>query len=529
MKAKSKFIILSLIYLLTSLFLVYTSYQGFLTSQLKELEGELTQVSSNINDSSDFILPANVKIYTSTENLPADVENVFKGSKQANLLVDGNLYLSIPLKASQNQLEVIRIGQKFNSHRGFLIILTSYLLALYLLFLGYYLKEQAKQRREIDQSQKLIDNFRLNPYQEHTIINSGNQILEQFNSYSDQVHKTLTSKNWENKNLCRLIDTFEFPVFVYGSSGRLLGKNEAFSRNFPQIEKINSFTSDSEFLSFLLANLIDKTEGQGQFYFKNLDKYFQVKLAQINPTGAKQTPSYLASMQEVTELVKAKISQDNFVANVSHELKTPLTSIIGFSNLIANQDLSPDQIKEFGQIIEKEAKRLENLVQDTLKLTKNTKEITKEKIRIDLLVQDVLDNLSIQIKDKQMIIIKNLSSLEYPTNYELFYGIAKNLIENAIFYSPPAKQVIISLREAENKLYFEVKDQGPGISLIDQKKIFERFYRIDSARKNITDGTGLGLPIVQHNTSLLKGQVRLISKLREGSSFTIILPNKKES
>ncbi|WEV44716.1 ATP-binding protein [Streptococcaceae bacterium ESL0687] len=529
MKNKSKFTSYSLIYLLTSFLLVYASYQALLNSDLNRLEGELNQVSSDITSNSDFILPANVKIYSSTEKLPSDVENVFKGSKRSNLLSGNKLYLSVPLKASQNQFEVIRISQTFDSHLGLLSLIFSYLLVLYLIFSAYYFKVQARTRLELRQSQKLIENFRLKPYQEHTIINNDDPVLEQFNSYSQEVHAVLTSKKWEDKSLHKLINKFEFPIFTYDKEGKLLGKNEAFLKIFPHIEKISSFGSESEFISFLLASLISKSEGQGQFYFQDLDKYYQVKLAKINSPLSGSSYNYLASMQEVTTLIKAKISQDNFVANVSHELKTPLTSIIGFSNLIANQNLDQNQVKEFGQIIEKEARRLENLVQDTLKLTKNTKEIAKEKIRIDLLVQDVLDNLSIQIKDKQMLIIKNLSPLEYLTNYDLFYGIAKNLIENAIFYSPPAKEVIIDLQESDGKLHFQVKDYGPGISLIDQKKIFERFYRVDSARKNITEGTGLGLPIVQHNTSLLGGQVQLTSKLNEGSSFEVIFPSKKES
>ncbi|MGL4342001.1 MAG: sensor histidine kinase, partial [Lactococcus lactis] len=211
-----------------------------------------------------------------------------------------------------------------------------------------------------------------------------------------------------------------------------------------------------------------------------------------------------------------------FIANVSHELKTPLTSIKGFAELLETDSISSSDTKNFASIINKESSRLMNLVQDTLLLTKQNHRIDKKKINLTTLIQNILQSSGPQINEKSLHLESQIEEITFKTNEPMVHSIFENLIENAIKYTPANGQIFVSLHLEQNKVIFSVTDNGPGLSEIQKERIFDRFYRVDESRAEVS-GTGLGLAIVEKNVQELHGTIDVVSILGKGTTFTVNL------
>ena len=235
----------------------------------------------------------------------------------------------------------------------------------------------------------------------------------------------------------------------------------------------------------------------------------------------------------VTEEIERESLRREFSANVSHELKTPLTSISGFAEIIQDGFVKPEDIKMFAGRIYKEAQRLIQLVQDVIKISQlDEKEIPYEWQNEDLycLVKDVLDHLAEVAKkqDVQMDIEGDRTILRTvrPILEEALY----NLCDNAIKYNKPGGKVRIVLSEDPYEIRIAVKDTGIGIPQEDQGRVFERFYRVDKSHSKEIGGTGLGLSIVKHGVTFLGGSLELESEEGKGTKITMVFPkDTKES
>ncbi len=235
----------------------------------------------------------------------------------------------------------------------------------------------------------------------------------------------------------------------------------------------------------------------------------------------------------VTEEIERESLRREFSANVSHELKTPLTSISGFAEIIQDGFVKPEDIKMFAGRIYKEAQRLIQLVQDVIKISQlDEKEIPYEWQNEDLycLVKDVLDHLAEVAKkqDVQMDIEGDRTILRTvrPILEEALY----NLCDNAIKYNKPGGNVRIVLSEDPYEIRIAVKDTGIGIPQEDQGRVFERFYRVDKSHSKEIGGTGLGLSIVKHGVTFLGGSLELESEEGKGTKITMVFPkDTKES
>ena len=188
----------------------------------------------------------------------------------------------------------------------------------------------------------------------------------------------------------------------------------------------------------------------------------------------------------------------------------------------------PTITREFLTIMEKDAHRLERLIQEIIQLSKTDEAQTYEWQELDLaaLYQQLSQSFQHLLQEKQLDLkIEMLQPINWRTVRELFYPIVKNLVENALQYSPENSQVILrSQIRPDGQLEIQVSDHGIGIDQEDQKRIFERFYRVDKARARNSGGTGLGLAIVKDYTEKLGGHLTLDSHPKVGSTFTVILP-----
>lgn len=239
----------------------------------------------------------------------------------------------------------------------------------------------------------------------------------------------------------------------------------------------------------------------------------------------------IINIENITEIVKLENMRRDFVANVSHELKTPLTSINGFvETLIINEDLPSDKRNRFLAIIQKESDRLKRLIEDILLLSsiESKNNLVTENVLLYNVFKEVYEMISYIASSKHIKIYYNFEDEKVAIQAygDYIKQLFLNLIDNAIKYTPEGGTVIINQFTRNNEITIEVIDNGVGIPKEDQSKIFQRFYRVDKARSRSVGGTGLGLAITKHIVNSLQGNIGVESKLGEGSKFIVTIPTK---
>ena len=220
-----------------------------------------------------------------------------------------------------------------------------------------------------------------------------------------------------------------------------------------------------------------------------------------------------------------------FTANVSHELKTPLTSISGFAEIMKSGIVPVEDMGHFAGKIYDEAQRLIVLIQDIIKLSKlDEKEglLEKEWVELDVLLQEVCERLQPTAEKKGVTLSADVISLRIKGVKPVLMEMAYNLCDNAIRYNRPDGAVRMTLRKEQRNAVLEVTDTGIGIPKEEQERIFERFYRVDASRSAEKGGTGLGLSIVKNGAALHGGKVSVRSEFGQGTTMSIILPLTKE-
>lgn len=247
------------------------------------------------------------------------------------------------------------------------------------------------------------------------------------------------------------------------------------------------------------------------------------------PWGVKEShQGMVVVIYDITGIKKLEDVRKEFVANVSHELKTPLTSVLGYAETLLHGALTDTEAaRPFVEKIQKNATQLKSLVEDILKLSEiesGQMEVHYEPISL----QEMIGTLTREFMDKtsQIHLVEkidpNLGTIKADPN--ILRHVLSNLIDNAIKYTSPQGEVIIWTKSFSDHLQIGIKDNGIGISKEDLPRIFERFYRVDKARSRAMGGTGLGLAIVKHLIQIHGGKITVSSQLNEGSEFVIELP-----
>lgn len=229
------------------------------------------------------------------------------------------------------------------------------------------------------------------------------------------------------------------------------------------------------------------------------------------------------SQQHRTEAIR-----HDFVANVSHELKTPVGAMSLLAEAIEDAADDPDGVRHFANRLSIESMRLSALVQDVISLSRlQGRDIveTAQPLEITGLVSEAIDRVRTEASSRDISIHnRQPESLSVYGDYDQLMTAIRNLIDNAVTYSPDGSTVWVEVTKHEDVVHIAVSDQGTGIAEDDRERIFERFYRVDSARSRSTGGTGLGLSIVKHTISNHGGEIMVESTVGEGSTFVIRLP-----
>jgi two-component system sensor histidine kinase SenX3 len=247
--------------------------------------------------------------------------------------------------------------------------------------------------------------------------------------------------------------------------------------------------------------------------------------ARVAPLGSRLV---LALVEDRTRERRVEAVRRDFVANVSHELKTPVGAIRVLADAVTDAADDPVAVKRFADRMLIESDRLTALVQQIIELSRLQGDEPLEApvaVDVDAVIATSVDNVTVDAEGKHITVVTGgTKGLRVLGNEEQVAAAVSNLVSNAVAYSDPGSSVSIATRADGGAVEISVVDQGIGIPSDDLDRIFERFYRVDPARHRSTGGTGLGLSIVKHVAATHGGEVRVWSVEGEGSTFTLTLP-----
>lgn len=251
-----------------------------------------------------------------------------------------------------------------------------------------------------------------------------------------------------------------------------------------------------------------------------------------NPISAdkEEITGMIILLFDITEKIQLETLRREFTANVTHELRTPLQIMVGYSEILKQSKLSEEEVQLFSNKIYKESKRMIKLVEDILTLSQldELSNIDLECVDLYELAKMVLESLKEEANKRKIKIFLEGEKILYNGNIFLLNSIIYNLCSNAIKYNIENGIVKIILKNEKNKIVLKVQDNGIGISSEDCQHIFERFYRADKSRSKKEGGTGLGLSIVKHAIQLHKANIFVESKLGKGTTMTINFPKEDD-
>lgn len=353
------------------------------------------------------------------------------------------------------------------------------------------------------------------------------------------VHHQIIQSEYEIENLKYkiLLDALHDPVCIFGKDQIILYSNQAFHQLFSlSDESVKStlleVTRNHYFQNFI-KNAISTNEIQklNEFSFNpiqdSMKKHFEIKVFPL-----KNISNYLCIMHDVTERKQADQMREDFVANFSHEVRTPLTILNGqMQTLKQNLEKSKDFDSEFKPVFEKidnNSRRLISLFNDLLRLSsvEKKKDIFKEEVHIEPVVEGLAEELSTNYPHKAIKFNFQMKTTMFYVDYNLFEQVMINLIDNAYKYLGALGTVTISTYTEGNFNVMEIKDDGMGIPVDQQHRIFERFFRVDASRSSEIAGTGLGLSIVKHIMQKHDGRIKVSSIPSQGTTFTLSFPIK---
>lgn len=249
--------------------------------------------------------------------------------------------------------------------------------------------------------------------------------------------------------------------------------------------------------------------------------------AKVRAVPLKAEGTVVVLLDDVTEERRVDAVRRDFVANVSHELKTPVGAMHLLAEAIVESPDDPEMVKRFATSMTAQSERLANLVQELIDLSRlqGAEPMEREVVRLDDVAREAVDRVHLAAEAKDISVVPlGEDGLQVLGDERQLVTATTNLLANAVSYSPAGTRVTLGIVRRGAWVEVSVADEGIGIAESDQERVFERFYRVDPARSRATGGTGLGLAIVKHVATNHGGDVTLWSRLEAGSTFTLRLP-----
>lgn len=467
-----------------------------------------------------------------------------QATRFSNTMGQNFLYVTVPLFDEQgNILGAVRTSRSLSSIQERIdtirqIIITAALLLLPILWLlGYFtLKAVTRSLGQLIQRARSIGR---GEFQHSLPPHSRDEVGELemvFNEMSFNVQEMMGALEEEKERSIDIIKKLPVGILVMNRQGTIQASNPLFFSllNLPEPQKpltqLLQLIHDSQFIEFVKGLWTEEvTLQKTELSLGDPPKHLLLTASPLGPQGQDR----VLVLQDITTIRNLEEMRKTFVANVSHELQTPLTAISGFAETLLEGALSDTEVQQkFLQTIYQEAQRLSRLIEDLLTLSRLESSSQGHSGEANLArCTDKALNLLMGLceKNNMDLEVDIQSDLEVNMGENELVQVILNLISNAIQYSPPQSSIHISAGKKGDMAYLAITDTGVGIPYADQPFIFQRFYRVDKGRSRESGGTGLGLSIVKHSLERAGGRVEMESTPGEGSTFTIYIPSPAPS
>jgi two-component system phosphate regulon sensor histidine kinase PhoR len=514
--------------------------QGF-ASQINERVTFIAQDGTVLADSSAGAAYINMDNHKyRTEVKQALTGNVGKSIRTSGTFNITYIYVAVPLQYKGEVALVTRIAMEINQveiindyiiKNSLMSALIGMILAI-LMSLLYSGRITRPVRTILTATSKIAEGN----YDERIFVKSGDElekIAEKINEMAEKLGHTIVELSDSNsKKLSVLYSMKEAIIAVDNEFKVILINNAAKSMFGLSDDSVGEYllrTIRSSQLHETFKKVVsEKFIGEQEIEFPG-GRIYKIKTVYITDERSGKQLGIMALIEDITEFKKMENIRKDFVANVSHELKTPLTSIAGFvETLQSGAADDPILRSRFLDIISIESARLKRLIEDILIISDiegGREQRLEEKIDVKEEIALTINSIAPIIAEKGTVIIQEYDDegIFITGNPDRFRQMMVNLIENAVKYSESGTQVRISAHRQFNRIHIVVEDQGYGISEEHLPRLFERFYRVDKSRSQMAGGTGLGLAIVKHIVHLFDGEIYVESKVGVGSVFTIII------
>jgi two-component system, OmpR family, phosphate regulon sensor histidine kinase PhoR len=353
------------------------------------------------------------------------------------------------------------------------------------------------------------------------------QVAGALDKTARRVEESFDRLKTSQNELETLLNSMQDAVIAVGSDGRVQWANRRMNRLLLRAPRLDAPLVDSvrdpDFLSVMKGASQENAVRSARANTIAAGRTFDVTAAPMPGGGA------VAVLRDLTETERMEKTRRDFIANVSHELRTPLTSIQGYSETLLDGPLADAHVREFLEIIRKNAARMARLTEDLLTLARvesGEQRFDIQTVSSDELLHDAAESFHeiARSYNVEVLVENSARGIFVDADREAIHQIFSNLIENALKYAGSGKKVVLGAKVEEGSVEFSVRDFGPGISSEHLPRLFERFYRVDKARSRESGGTGLGLAIAKHIVLAHGGTIRADSELNHGTTFFFVLP-----
>jgi two-component system phosphate regulon sensor histidine kinase PhoR len=360
-----------------------------------------------------------------------------------------------------------------------------------------------------------------------TSVDEIGQVAAALDKTVRRVEESFENVQTSQHELETLLNSMQDAVIAVDAQAHVQWANRGMNRLLPHGLRLNAPVVDSvrdpDFLAAIQGAVRDQVVNGARSNTIVPGRTFDVTAAPMPGGGA------VAVLRDLTETERMEKTRRDFIANVSHELRTPLTSIQGYAETLLDSSSENNHVREFLEIIRKNAARMSRLTEDLLTLARvesGEQRFDIQEVSAEELLQDALESFREVARSYGLELLEENAALNraVQADREAIHQVFSNLIENAFKYAAAGKKVVLGARDAGGSVEFYVEDFGPGISSEHLPRLFERFYRVDKARSRESGGTGLGLAIAKHIVLAHGGTIRAESELNHGSTFFFTLP-----
>ncbi len=368
---------------------------------------------------------------------------------------------------------------------------------------------------------------------ENDVYEELSPLLRRINAQQNEIRAQMETLREKEEEFNHITGNMKEALVLLSNTNRIVSINPAAKRLFgAETDCIGEdFLKTDRTQSIRTALEKARTDGQYTLQENRNGREYRIDFNSIDSSGSLQGIVILGF--DITEKINAERNRQEFTANVSHELKTPLQSIIGSVELMENGIVKSEDMPRFIGYIRKEAIRLFDLIEDIIRLSQldSGAEMDWENVPLLMQTEEICETLESSAKEKGVSFeIIGKECIVYGVG-RLIYEVIYNLCDNGIKYNKTGGTVKIAVEEKSDGTYLTVEDTGVGIPIEHQEKIFERFYRVDKSHSKKSGGTGLGLSIVKHAVLYHHGNITLESKVGIGTKFKVFFPfrqNKTE-